>query len=168
MGHVYLKKVDQPLFVSDDNIKIIADALDSYLKTKEDVLLKIGNEFIKVSEVRKLGNDGKSEETKEEYSKDDLHRFHKEIAQYLIDDRLSMKSEMQLLKDKNLIRCEIREGCKGVTISDFDWAIYQSSVGEYQAFLNKLDAWKDWRGKIDYAKKMDARELDKLAQGMKL
>ncbi len=168
MGHIYLKRVDQPIYVSDANIGVIADAFDKYLKTKEDAMLKIGAEFIRVSEIRKFGNDEKTEKKEETYSKEDIKGFHNSIEKYLVDNKLTMKNEMQLLKDKGLIRCELKEGCPGTTITDFDWAIYQSSIIEYQNFMNLLDAWKDWRGKIEYAKKMDLKDLDNLAQSMKI
>ena len=71
-----------------------------------------------------------------------------------------MRDEMRFYADKGAARVkELVEDPK--TASHFDFAIIDP--GLYNQLRGQIDAWNDYRGKVAYAKKKEAEELQAIA-----
>lgn len=96
-----------------------------------------------------------------EFSNDEMRRFEKEeLAKYLKDGQLSMRGEFRFYSDTGVARVkELKEDPR--TFTDFDFAIID--VGGYKQASDKINGWKEYRGRIEYAKKKEAEDLQAIA-----
>lgn len=97
-----------------------------------------------------------------QFSNDEMRDFEKtDLAPYLKDGQLSIRDEMRFYSDTGVARVkELTEDPK--TFSHFDFAIID--VGAYKAMSDKLNGWKDYRGRVEFAKKKEEEHLEELAK----
>lgn len=103
----------------------------------------------------------KSYSTGKEFTNDEMREFEKtELAPYLKNGQLSMRDEMRFYSEKGVARVkELKEDPR--TFTDFDFAIID--VGAYKEASGKISGWKEYRGRVEYARKKEAEELEAIA-----
>lgn len=86
MSYIKIKKEDNLLPIPDESVETIANATDKYIKTKEDTLMKVGNQFIRASDVLRIIKEVPKKETKGE-EVDGYYEERKRNLRRSVEDR---------------------------------------------------------------------------------
>jgi hypothetical protein len=161
MSQLFIKGVKEPLNITREQGMKVEQVLKDLKIDKEQVVSIAGwtgpkkdIRFVTVEKEQSYAGD-------KEFSNDEMREFEKtELAKYLKDGQLSMRDEFRFYSDKGVARVkELKEDPR--TFTDFDFAIID--VGAYKEASDKIGGWKEYRGRIEYAKKKEAEELEAIA-----
>lgn len=90
--------------------------------------------------------------------------FQETIKEFLVDGKLKMEGEMDLLASKGYINIT-KKNPKGEnkTITDFNLRVVSPNIVDCVAYTLKLDAWKDYVGRKEFIEKKELEALQKIA-----
>lgn len=161
MSQLFIKGVKEPFTITREEGVKVERILKDMKIDKERVVSVAGwtgpkkdIRFVVVEKERAYSGD-------KEYSNDEMREFEKtELAPYLKDGQLSTRDEFRFYSDTGVARVkELKEDPR--TVSDFDFAIID--VGAYKEACDKISGWKDYRGRVEFAKKQEEKHLEELA-----
>lgn len=162
MSQLFIKGVKEPFNISREE-GLAVERIMKDTNTDEKRVVSVAGwtgpkkdiRFVVVEKEKAYGGN-------KEFSNDEMREFEKtELAPYLKDGKLSLRDEMRFYSETGVARVrELKEDPK--TFTDFYFAIID--VGRYKEASDRLNGWKDYRGRVEFAKKKEEEHLEELAK----
>ena len=167
MAHIKVKGKREVIRLSRERAEKIKNrwlGINGQAKAEFSDICDLGDEwsgqYSQVVEVE-LGNKQSIEKHEKKYTDDECREIGKALTEYLNEkDVLTLEKEYEYLGSNEVIFFEKLkpEGeCK--TANDFNISIVKENIYRYQILQNELSAWRDWKGRGEYAKKKELEEL---------
>lgn len=162
MANLFIKGVKEPFTINREQALKVEEVLKNISIDKDQIVSVAGwtgpkkdIRFVTVEKEQSYAGD-------KEFSNDEMREFEKtELAPYLKDGKLSLRDEMRFYSETGVARVrELKEDPK--TFTDFYFAIID--VGRYKEASDRLNGWKDYRGRVEFAKKKEEEHLEELAK----
>lgn len=174
MAQVHIKKRARPIELDYSRAKILKQrkyGYDGVAKAEASDQVDLGEWAGQYGEILSIDMavENRTDKTEKKYSDSDCKEFEKELKQFFDKKgRLTLEGELNFLKHCKVISLKKLVKGEGKTIADFEIAVVRDNCGAYAPLLERLEAWRSYKGRYAYAKKRENEEMQELSESMKV
>lgn len=173
MALIYIKGEDEPIRFDDKFYSQVVEIFENYVNKKGDGLVTIHGQAIKASLIKRVVPGFGAAEKRSEMTNAECRAFEKELEPFMTDGRLRLKGELNFLASKHVINLHFApDAPESSTASELPFGILDTQVDEYTLLVAKLSDWRAYQGRVSFAKKKEAEEIEKsigvLGEGMSI